>query len=97
MKLFLDFFPILLFFGAFQLWGIFAATAVAMVAQVATIAWVWWRTRKIEPARRGGRERLASDRIDERRLDALPARPAAGQKAFQSLRRHGDLGCSSEG
>lgn len=49
MKLLIDFFPILLFFGAFQLWGIFVATAVAMAAQVATIAWLWWRTGKIEP------------------------------------------------
>jgi intracellular septation protein len=49
MKLLIDFFPIILFFGAFQVWGIFVATAVAMAAQVATIAWLWWRTRKIEP------------------------------------------------
>ena len=51
------------------------------------------RTCEIEPARRGGRERLASDRIGERRLDTIPARPAAGQEAFQRLRRHDDLGC----
>lgn len=49
MKLFLDFFPILLFFAAFQFWGIYVATGVAMVAQVATIAWIRYTTGKIEP------------------------------------------------
>jgi intracellular septation protein len=49
MKLFLDFFPIVLFFAAFQFWGIYVATGVAMAAQVATIAYVWATTRKVEP------------------------------------------------
>ena len=30
MKLLLDFLPILLFFGAYKLWGIYAGTAVLM-------------------------------------------------------------------
>ena len=40
MKLFLDFFPILLFFAAFKFAGIFAATAIAMGGPGA-IFWMW--------------------------------------------------------
>ncbi len=49
MKLLLDFFPIILFFVAFKLAGIYTATAVAIVATVAQIAWLRWRTGRIEP------------------------------------------------
>lgn len=49
MKLLLDFFPIILFFAAFKLWGIYTATAVAIVATVAQIGWLRWRTGKVEP------------------------------------------------
>jgi len=49
MKLLLDFFPIILFFAAFKLAGIYVATAVAIVATVAQIAWLRLRTGKIEP------------------------------------------------
>jgi intracellular septation protein len=49
MKLFLDFFPIVLFFVAFKLWGIYVATAVAIVATIAQIAWVRYSTGKVEP------------------------------------------------
>jgi intracellular septation protein len=49
MKLLLDFFPIILFFAAFKLWGIYEATAVAIVATIAQIGWLRWRTGKIEP------------------------------------------------
>jgi intracellular septation protein len=48
MKLLFDFFPVLLFFVAFKLHGIFVATAVAMAATFAQIAWLWWRKRKID-------------------------------------------------
>jgi intracellular septation protein len=48
MKLLFDFFPVLLFFVAFKLHGIFVATAVAMGATFAQIAWLWWRKRKID-------------------------------------------------
>jgi intracellular septation protein len=48
MKLLLDFFPIILFFVAFKLWGIYVATAVAIVATVGQIAWLRWRTGKVE-------------------------------------------------
>jgi len=49
MKLLLDFFPIVLFFAAFKLWGIYVATAVAIAATVAQIAWLRWSTGKVEP------------------------------------------------
>ena len=49
MKLLIDFFPIILFFAAFKVWGIYVATAVAIVATVAQIAWLRHRTGKVEP------------------------------------------------
>lgn len=49
MKLLLDFFPIILFFVAFKLWGIYTATIVAIVATVGQIGWLRWRTGKVEP------------------------------------------------
>ena len=38
MKLLIDFFPILLFFAAFKMYGIYVATTVAIVATVLQIA-----------------------------------------------------------
>ena len=49
MKLLLDFFPILLFFGAYKVWGIYVATGVAIAATIAQIAWFKYSTGKIEP------------------------------------------------
>ncbi|PLZ03716.1 septation protein A [Burkholderia sp. WAC0059] len=49
MKFLFDLFPILLFFVAFKLWGIFTATAVAIVATLVQIAWVAFRHRKVDP------------------------------------------------
>ena len=49
MKLLLDFFPIVLFFAAFKLWGIYVATGVAIVATIAQIAWLRYSTGKVEP------------------------------------------------
>lgn len=49
MKLLLDFFPILLFFGAFKIWGIYTATTVAIVATVLQIAYLRWHHGKVEP------------------------------------------------
>jgi intracellular septation protein len=49
MKLLLDFFPIVLFFVAFKLWGIYVATAVAIAATVAQIGWFKFSTGKVEP------------------------------------------------
>jgi intracellular septation protein len=48
MKLLFDVFPVLLFFVAFKLYGIFAATAVAIGASFAQIGWLWFRGRKID-------------------------------------------------
>ena len=49
MKLLLDFFPVLLFFGAFKVWGIFVATAVAIAATLVQIAWQWRQKGHVEP------------------------------------------------
>ena len=49
MKLLLDFFPIILFFAAFKLWGIYTATGVAIVATIAQIAWLRFHHGKVEP------------------------------------------------
>jgi intracellular septation protein len=49
MKLLLDFFPIILFFVAFKIAGIYVATGVAIVATIAQIAWLRLRTGKVEP------------------------------------------------
>ncbi|MBG9386903.1 septation protein A [Caenimonas aquaedulcis] len=49
MKLLLDFFPIILFFVAFKLGGIYVATGVAIAATIAQIAYLRWRTGKVEP------------------------------------------------
>ena len=48
MKFLFDFFPILLFFAVFKLFGIYAATATAIVATFAQIGWVWVRHRKVD-------------------------------------------------
>ncbi len=49
MKLLLDFFPILLFFGAFKIWGIYVATTVAIVATLMQLAWMRYSTGRTEP------------------------------------------------
>jgi intracellular septation protein len=49
VKLLLDFFPIILFFVAFKLGGIYVATGVAIVATIAQIAWLRYSTGKVEP------------------------------------------------
>jgi len=48
MKFLFDLFPIILFFIAFKIKGIYAATAVAIVASFAQIGWLWLRRRKID-------------------------------------------------
>ena len=48
MKLLFDVFPVILFFVAFKLYGIFVATAVAIGASFAQIGWLWFRGRKID-------------------------------------------------
>jgi intracellular septation protein len=48
MKFLFDIFPVVLFFVAFKLYGIYVATAVAMAASFVQIGWVWLRHRKID-------------------------------------------------
>ncbi|HEX6006113.1 MAG TPA: septation protein A [Burkholderiales bacterium] len=48
MKFLFDIFPVLLFFVAFKLQGIYVATAVAIAATIAQIGWVWLRHRKVD-------------------------------------------------
>ena len=49
MKLLLDFFPIVLFFVAYKIWGIYVATGVAIAATVVQIGWLKHSTGKVEP------------------------------------------------
>jgi intracellular septation protein len=49
MKFLFDLFPILLFFVAYHIAGIYAATATAMIATLGQIGWLRLRKRKIEP------------------------------------------------
>lgn len=49
MKFLFDFFPLLLFFAAYQIWDIYAATAAAIVATLAQIAWLGARRQPIPP------------------------------------------------
>jgi len=48
MKLLTDFFPIILFFVAYKLYGIYVATAVAIGASVLQVAWFRWRHGRVE-------------------------------------------------
>jgi intracellular septation protein len=48
MKFLFDFFPLLLFFAAFKLYGIFTATAVVIVASLVQITWFRLRNGRFE-------------------------------------------------
>lgn len=48
MKLLLDFFPILLFFGAFKLYDIYVATGVLMAATVIQMAVIWFSEGRLQ-------------------------------------------------
>jgi intracellular septation protein len=48
MKFLFDIFPVVLFFIAFKIYGIYVATAVAMGATFLQIGWVWLRHRKVD-------------------------------------------------
>jgi intracellular septation protein len=47
MQFLSDYFPLILFFAAFKLWGIFTATAVAIAASIVQIAYFRWRRGKV--------------------------------------------------
>lgn len=49
MKLLFDLLPILLFFVAYKIWGIYVATGVAIAATVLQIGWLKARGKKVEP------------------------------------------------
>ncbi len=49
MKLLVDFFPVLLFFGAFKLYDIYTATGVLMAATAVQMAVIWFRQRRLQP------------------------------------------------
>lgn len=48
MKLLIDFLPILLFFVAYKLAGIYVATGVAISVAAAQVGWSWLRHRRLE-------------------------------------------------
>jgi intracellular septation protein len=48
MKFLFDLFPIILFFAAFKLFDIYAATAVAIAATFLQIGWLKWKRRKVD-------------------------------------------------
>ncbi len=48
MKFLFDLFPVILFFVAFKLYGIYTATAVAIAATFVQIIWTWFRHRRVE-------------------------------------------------
>ena len=48
MKILFDLFPVIVFFAAFKLAGIYAATAMAIGATFVQIGWTWWRHRKVD-------------------------------------------------
>ena len=48
MKFLFDMFPVILFFVAFKLVDIYAATLVAIATTVLQIAWVWFKHKKVE-------------------------------------------------
>jgi intracellular septation protein len=48
MKFLFDLFPVILFFVAFKLFDIYAATAVAIAATFLQIGWLKWKRRKVD-------------------------------------------------
>ena len=48
MKFLFDFFPILLFFITFKIYGIYAATAIAIAASFIQVGWFWLQHRRVE-------------------------------------------------
>jgi intracellular septation protein len=49
MKLLIDLFPVVLFFVAFKIKGIFFATVVAIIASIVQIGWMFFKNKKVEP------------------------------------------------
>jgi intracellular septation protein len=49
MKLLYDFFPVLIFFIAYKLWGIYPATAALIIASFIQVIYSWLRYKKVDP------------------------------------------------
>lgn len=49
MKLFFDFFPIILFFLAYKLYGIYAATLIAILTSAIQFLLAWWLKKRMDP------------------------------------------------
>ena len=50
MKIFFDFLPVVLFFIAYKISGIYAATLVAIITTIGQILWSWFRTKTVDTA-----------------------------------------------
>jgi intracellular septation protein len=48
MKILFDLLPIVFFFGAYKLAGIYVATGVAITAATLQVAWMWWREHRVD-------------------------------------------------
>lgn len=48
MRFLFDYFPIICFFIAYKLWGVYTATAVAMIASVSQVSLFWLYHRRFE-------------------------------------------------
>lgn len=48
MKLLIDFFPIVLFFAAYKIYGIYIATGVAIAAAIVQVAYYWFKHHRVE-------------------------------------------------
>jgi intracellular septation protein len=49
MKFLFDIFPVIVFFVAFKLQGIYVATALAIAATIVQVVWAYLRHRKVDP------------------------------------------------
>ena len=49
MKLLYDTFPVIVFFVAYKLWGIYVGTGVLMIASAIQVVYLWIRYRRVEP------------------------------------------------
>ncbi|OIO57609.1 MAG: septation protein A [Alphaproteobacteria bacterium CG_4_10_14_0_2_um_filter_63_37] len=53
MNVLIELIPILFFFAAYKLWGIYAATGAAIVASLLQLAWTYHRTRTLDKVQIG--------------------------------------------
>lgn len=48
MKLFYDFFPIIIFFIIYKVWGIYPATFGAIIISIVQVGFFWWQHRRFD-------------------------------------------------